>query len=293
MTLNRKSFICDAMSATVPFLFSGCRAFGSVSGVATKKMKFGVQLYSLRDLEAVDMGKTFEGVRKLGLDGVELWNMDNAPACEVRRLVALNGLEICGSHIRVDMIRTENLRKTLDYAGEAGIQNLIVAHMQPGNGEKDIKGWWLRMADAYSRAAEIAKKQNCRVGYHNHHLEFENKIDGVTVWETFLSAVSKDVIVQLDVGSATTAGQDPVYWYKRFPGRSPSVHLREAHNNDLGYYGVVGDPAPGKPAIDWHALFDAINRDRVTEWGIFEPTTSNTFGTVRRSHNELRRMGLA
>jgi len=288
--IDRKMFLGGALSTAVPFLFAGCRAFAPGSGGTSKKLKLAAQLYPLRDLEKVDLGKTLAGIRGLGLQGVEMWTFDNAPAREVRRLAALNGLEICGSHIRVDMIRPENLAKTLDYAGEAGIRNLIVAHMEPDANEKDVKGWWLGMADVYSRAAEVAKKRGCRIGYHNHYLEFETKVGGMTVWETFLSAVSKDVIVQLDVGSATTAGEDPVSWYKRFPGRSPSVHFREAHDNERGYYGVIGDPAPGKPAVDWRSLFAAIDEDPVTEWGIFEPTTSNTFGTIRRSLDALRTM---
>jgi len=94
------------------------------------------------------------------------------------------------------------------------------------------------------------------------------------------------------VGSATTAGEDPVYWYRRFPGRALSVHFREAHDNERGYYGVVGDLAPGKPGIDWHALLEAMREDPATQWGIFEPTTSNTFGTVRRSLDALKERGL-
>lgn len=285
MNVNRRTFLATGAAG----LLSGCASFPRADG---KKLKLAVQTYVLRDLLAKDLAGTYARIRGLGLAGVELWNTPAFDPKVVRRLLDDNGLEVCGAHLAHDMLSPAKIGQTLDYANEVGNRNLVVAWMQPSKDEKDVVGWWRREADFYSRAAVTAAERGCRVGYHNHYHEFTQRFEGKTLWEIFMTRISKDVIIQLDVGSAVHVDEDPVYWYKRFPGRSPSVHLRDEWDSKKGFPGVVGEPPPGRKGVDWKALFAAMEADPVTEWAVLEPVTSNTFDTVARSIANLRAMGL-
>ena len=284
MTVNRRTFLATGAAG----LLSGCASFPLFGG----KPKLAVQTYVLRDLLKKDLAGTYARIRELGLEGVELWNTPAFDPKTIRRLLDDNGLEVCGAHLSHDMLSPGKIERTLDYANEVGNRNLIVAWMQPSKDEKDVVGWWRREADFYSRAAVTAAARGCRVGYHNHYHEFTQRFGGKTLWEIFMTRISKDVIIQLDVGSAVHVDEDPVYWYTRFPGRSPSVHLRDEWDKEKGFPGVIGEPPPGRKGVDWPALFAAMRADPVTEWAVLEPVTSDTFDTVAKSIDNLRAMGL-
>ena len=282
--LTRRSFLAAGAAG----LMSGCASFPGFGA----RPKLAVQTYVLRDLLARDLDGTYARIRELGVEGVELWNTPAFDPKTVRRLLDDNGLEVCGAHLRHDMLSPEKIGRTLDYANEVGHRNLIVAWMQPAKDVKDVVDWWRREADFYTRAAVVAAERGCRVGYHNHYHEFTQRFGGRTPWEVFMARISSDVVVQLDVGSAAHVDMDPVYWYRRYPGRSPSVHLRDDWDGEKGYPGVVGEPPPGRPGVDWPELFAAMREDPVTEWAVLEPVTSDTFDTLARSIDNLRRMGL-
>ena len=284
MHVNRRTFLATGAAG----LLSGCASFPPFG----KKLKLAVQTYVLRDLLKKDLAGTYARIRELGVEGVELWNTPAFDPKTVRGLLDDNGLEVCGAHLTHDMLLPEKIGQTLDYANEVGNRNLIVAWMQPGKDERDVVGWWRREADFYTRAAVTAAERGCRVGYHNHYHEFVQRFGGRTLWEIFMARISSDVVVQLDVGSAAHVDMDPVYWYTRYPGRSPSVHLRDDWNSEKGFPGVVGEPPPGRIGVDWPALFAAMRADPVTEWAVLEPVTSGTFDTLERSIANLGRMGL-
>ena len=284
MAVDRRTFLATGAAG----LLSGCASFPFM-GV---RPKLAVQTYVLRDLLARDLDRTYAQIRRLGVQGVELWNTPAFSPRTLRFLLDFNGLEVCGAHLSHDQLAPEKIEQTLDYANEVGNRNLIVAWMQPSRDEKDVVGWWRREADFYSRAAVVAAKRGCRVGYHNHYHEFTQRFEGKTLWEIFMTRISRDVVVQLDVGSAAHVDEDPVYWYTRYPGRCPSVHIRDDWDKAKGFPGVVGEPPPGRKGVDWPALFAAMRADPATEWAVLEPVTSDTFDTLSKSIDNLRAMGL-
>ena len=61
------------------------------------------------------------------------------------------------------------------------------------------------------------------------------------------------------------AGEDPVYWLKKFPGRHRTLHAKEVYPGP----GILGQAPQGVKGVDWDALFVAAEKD-VLEWYIVE-----------------------
>jgi len=283
MNMNRREFLSAGALAA---LFAGCKSpFGG-----TPSPKIAVQTFVLRDLLKKDMPGTYAEIARRGLQGVELWDTPQFDAKTIAHLTRENGLEVCGAHIMIDLLKPAKLSWTLDYAATVGNRRLIVPWMGPDKSEKDVGGWWRRQADVFNEIAAKAKPYGCQVGYHNHLHEFTTKFGDKTVWELFVGKFSDDVIIQWDVGALAHCGEDAAAWYAKYPGRCPVVHLRDDWDGKKGAYGVIGRPPAGRPGVDWKAMNAAFARD-MPEWMVIEPVTSDRFDTVVDSLTALRQMG--
>ena len=69
-------------------------------------------------------------------------------------------------------------------------------------------------------------KAGIQFAYHNHHFEFV-PVDGQMPYETLLTACDPALVkMEMDLCWATAAGQDPVAWFDKYPGRFPMVHVK-------------------------------------------------------------------
>ena len=283
MNINRRQFISTGAMAAL----AGCCQcpFGG------RKPKFAVQTFSLRKLLEKDMAGTYESIGRLGLQGIELWDTPRFDAKTVRKLADGNGLEVCGAHVNLDLLAPEKLNWSLDYAATVGNRYIVVPWLCPGKDEKDVGGWWRRKADLFNELAQKMKPYGVKLGYHNHTHEFSTRFGDKTVWEMFVGNFSDDVMLQWDVGALVHCGEDPVAWYRRYPGRCPSVHVRDESDKPNGFFGVVGEPPPGKKGVDWMALKQAFETD-MPEWVVIEPVSCDRFDTVEKSLAYLKGLGL-
>ena len=158
--------------------------------------------------------------------------------------------------------------------------------------------WWRGMADKFAEAAVTVGKAGCTIGYHNHQHEFKPRLmlDGKETckWEILFSNTPDTVTMEMDVGWCVTAGEDPEYWYGRFPHRSITLHAKEVF--DKGAPGILGQPGTlpdGTPrkGVDWDRLFKVTDADGV-KWYVVEcETNPDSFVSVSESIKFLRSKG--
>ncbi|MEI7898715.1 MAG: sugar phosphate isomerase/epimerase [bacterium] len=255
MQVSRRKFIKAGAAgltvAAMPIL---------TQGAPKRKIKVGVQLYSVRDLCGKDLAGTLKAIKEMGYAGVEFAGYCGKNAKELKQLLADTGLAACGTHTGLDSIMPGKLQATIAFNQEIGNKFLMVPGMK-----LDTKQDCLDRAKELSAAAVTAKGAGLYVGYHNHQGEFKDKIDGVCKFEILFSNASPDVCMQLDTGHVVSAGDDPIKWFKKFPNRSRTIHAKETYPGP----GVLGQPAEGKPGVQWDDVFAAAEAD-VTEWYIVE-----------------------
>ena len=80
---------------------------------ARKKIPIGVQLYSIGKQFNGDVPGTLAGIKKIGYDGVEFAGYADHDAKTLRKLLDDNGLACCGSHIQLNTMIGDELRKPL------------------------------------------------------------------------------------------------------------------------------------------------------------------------------------
>ena len=246
---------------------------------AGTKTRVALQMYAIgkyvREVQTGGFAVVFRELAEMGYKGVEFagfsdYGSKGRTVEEMKKMLDDAGLVAAGAHVGMDVFAPQRIQRTLDSHLKLGCRTLICPSClyTPGKGyEGKMDDWVKHLAEFYSTAAETAKKSGVNIGYHNHVKEFTAKVaDGRCVWDAFFSACASSVCMELDVGWAATAGEDPVAWLKRFPGRSPTIHAKEHVSSASG---IFGDVPAGKKGVDWDALFIATDANGV-EWYVVE-----------------------
>ncbi len=301
MNISRRGFLTGAASLGGFTLASGC---STIPFFAPKKAKVALQLYSIGGyIGKVGLPKALEEVAKIGYKGVEFAGYWGFKPAELKKMLDDNGLQACGTHCHKNDFSPQNYAKKCEF--ELGYGNKFIC--SPGGGNMPPGGvsapsqakddFVKRLCDYYNEAAVNCAKYGCKVGLHNHMWEFQIKmLDGTTFWDRFLSNTSKDVLFEQDVGWTTCAGYDPCEQYKKYPGRSFTLHAKE---NGMGkgvkkFDAILGQPGqPGAVPVAWDALFPVTDADGV-EWYVVEcERHQGSLDAVRPSFEFLRSKGRA
>lgn len=220
----------------------------------------GLQLYSVREDAARDLGSVLSAVAGMGYEGVEFAGYYGHTADDVKGMLDKCGLNCCGAHVPLDQFTDDRLADTLRYHKAIGCEYLIVPWLPEQH--RNSRATWLKTAEMFNRLSHVVKAEGFRIGYHNHHVEF-SEMDGEIQWDTFFGNTEPDVIMQFDTGNALVAGADSTPFLRRYPGRSLSVHLKEySRSNDKALIGE-GD-------VDWPQVLHLCANVGGAKWFIVE-----------------------
>ena len=115
----------------------------------------------------------------------------------------------------------DNYQEIVDDVAEAGLKYLVCASIPVGTTTEINES-----IEILKKSGEAARKAGITLCYHNHTHEFEI-VDGKMPYDQFLQ-ISPDVLkMELDLGWATVAGQDPVALFNKNPGRYPLWHVKD------------------------------------------------------------------
>lgn len=110
--IYRREFLRrSALSATALSIGSG---LGQSATAASKKIPFGLQLYSIREQCKTDLPGMLVTVSKIGYKGVEFAGYHGRSAKELRTLLDDNGLVACGTHTPYESVLADKLGETIE-----------------------------------------------------------------------------------------------------------------------------------------------------------------------------------
>ena len=248
--MRRRDFIGMGALAALSAATGG-RTYGE-EPFAVNGIRIGVQMYSVSELWKSNPAAAFRKLKAMGYDGVQS--------------VILVG------------IFTNHFFFTPDKINEYDeiSQRIKVDILIPTREKDATAAEWRRHAEWLAELGEKFKPYGIRVGYHNHQHEFTEHFEGKRPIEFLYDA---GIPLELDVGHAKLAKDDPVAWLNRLKGRVPSIHAKPAGGN------VVGAE---EDANDWKAIFSAAAAAG-TKWAVVEcETRRNTYADVEASMNFLK-----
>jgi sugar phosphate isomerase/epimerase len=244
------------MSAALPFL-------------AAKDVPVGLELYSVRTELMKDLSGTVRAVARMGYPVVEFyapyfdWTL--AYAKDVRKLLDDLGIRCNSTHNNAPSFTPDGLQKAIELNQAIGSKYIVMASSPRITG---IDGW-KSLGEQLTAVAEKLRPLGMATGYHNHQNEWP-LLEGKRPMDVLAANTSKDVVLQLDVGTCVQVGADPVAWIRANPGRIKSVHCKDwGAGSDRGY-----NVAFGEGDSPWKAIFEAAENSGGVEYYLIEQEQS-------------------
>lgn len=225
-----------------------------------RRIRIGLQLYSVRQDCARDLPGTLARVAEMGYEGVEFAGYYGRSAEELRKMLDERGLKCCGTHTALNTLLGDALEPTIAFNRTLGNRYLVVPSLPKERTAS--KEAWLETARLFNELAEKVKPYGMQVGYHNHAIEFR-PLEGEVPWDLFFSHTKPEVFMQLDTGNARHGGADPVAILKRYPGRALTLHLK-------AYSSTNPKALLGEDELDWKTILHLCATVGGTEWFIVE-----------------------
>lgn len=218
-------------------------------------MKFGVQLWSLREIgEKEGTEAVLKAVADAGYDGVEFAGFYGTAPDEMKALLQKYDLVPMSAHIGAWAIE-----ENLPFIDALGIRYVFIPWEGPETFADPEK--YAALLEQTAKMKKLMDERGIVFGYHNHAHEYENGCDSL-----FRFTSDADIKAELDVFWATVAGKNAVEEMKRLKGRLACVHIKEAaaENPRENPQPVVGEGCVGMEGVFAEAKAQGI------EWCFLE-----------------------
>jgi len=259
--------------------------------------RVGLQLYTVRELMKQDFDGTIAGVAQIGYKEVEFAGYDGKTPQEARAALDKNGLTSPSAHHDIEALE-KNMSAITDGANVIG-QKFIVcpyldAKLRTAEGYKHF-------AEALNKAGEGTQRAGIQFAYHNHSFEFAKTegLGGKLPYDFLLTETdAKLVKMEMDLCWMTVAGQDPVAYFNKYPGRFPLVHVKDWTKEGAGpqdYTGAVGHSVEGHLAnvgsgsIDWKRIFGQSGKAGIQHYFV-ENDDAKSLADPRASYEYLAKL---
>ncbi len=183
-----------------------------------------------------------------------------------------------GKPIRIPPMRNlrDNMQELVDEVAEAGIPYLVCANIPTGT-SADIQA----SIATLNRTGEACRKAGITLAYHNHTEEFAT-VDGKTPYDQFLTHLSPDIKMELDLCWATEAGIDPADLFARYPGRFPLWHVKDLSKDKSG-------PVPvGTGIVDFRHIFAHADQAGLQHFFVEHDMPADPYASITTSFQNLQ-----
>ncbi len=199
----------------------------------------GIQLYSVRDDMKLNPLGTLQQLSKMGYKYVEHANYVDRKfygwtAKEFRKVLDDLGLKMPSGHTVMRFNHWDNATKDFTDAWKYTVEDAAVCGqhfvISPSIEETSRKNYddLKKMLELFNKSGELCNKSGMKFGYHNHHFEFLESMNGRTLFDIILSDTdSKLVMQQLDIGNMINGGAKALDIMKKYPGRFESMHVKD------------------------------------------------------------------
>lgn len=224
-------------------------------------MKYGLQMYSLRDITEKDMEGALREVSAMGYSFVEFAGFMGHEAWQIKEWLDKYGLKASGTHTGMQALSEEELSDTIAYHKAIGCSNIIIPY-EGFQKKTDIDSFVERVNKLIPRL----KAEGIDLHYHNHAHEFLPNEDGQIPEEEIMKRTG--ILLEVDTYWVFAAEKDPVEFIKGNKDRIRVIHLKDGVGGDKGTSLGLGKA----PVKEVRKAAIELGMDMVVESEGLEPT---------------------
>jgi sugar phosphate isomerase/epimerase len=291
--MNRRTFIESTLATGV------LASLPSKTFAATHQIeKVGMQLYTVRDAMKTDFVGTIAKVASIGYKEVEFAGYFNHSPSEVRAILDKNGLTAPSCHVAYDVVE-KKWPETIEAAHTIGHSFIVCPSINKE--QRSSAERWKHVTELFNKAGEASKKAGIQFGYHNHWMEFspDANLGNKLPYDYLLESTDANLVkMEMDLGWISVAGQDPLAYFKRYPGRFPLVHVKDFKklpqltpqqlaNFDSKELEANDMTEPGRGVIDWKRIFSRADEAGIHHYFVEHDAPKDPFASLAISYKYL------
>lgn len=274
--MKRRDFLGAAAGAVAGLTAGAALAQRAATG---KLDQIGLQLYTLRDMMKSNVARTLAAVAEAGYNQVEFAGYFDVSARDMKKLLDANGLTAPSAHIAMSELDAP-WESTLENALTLGHEYLTVSWIDEPL--RTLEGY-RRVAETFNAAGRRSRESGVQLAFHNHSYGFE-PIGGEVPYEILLRGTDpRYLAMEADVFWMRQAGQDPLAWFARYPGRFHMLHLK-----DMGPPPANQMLDVGKGVMDWAAILSRSKAAGVRYYFVEHDEPADPIASIRSSYRYLR-----
>jgi sugar phosphate isomerase/epimerase len=194
----------------------------------------------------------------IGYNDVEIYSLYGKTPREFGQILKDNGITASSGHYLLPAVKSE-WPKRIEDAQTLGLRYMVIAILDPQ--ERKSLDNYKKLAELFNQAGEATRKAGIQFCYHNHNFEFQ-KLGDTMPYDYLLKTLDPKLVkFEMDCFWVTHAGQDPVAYFKKYPGRFPQLHIKDMKDEPAPIQELdakMGLFAPvGSGSIDWKRIFAA------------------------------------
>ena len=227
-------------------------------------MKYGIQMYSLRDITPKDLDGALKAVADMGYEMVEFAGFFGHSAEEVKAMLDKYGLVCSGTHSGLGDLLND-FEGTVKFHKTIGNKNYIIPGHDLSTKEK-LDTFIAQVNDIVPKL----RAEGIELGYHNHSHEFVDMPEGYQIHRELETRT--DIFFEIDTYWAYVAKQDPIALLERLKDRVPVIHLKDGDANGRGFslgQGTAPAAAVRRFAID-HGMMIVVESEGLDPTGCEE-----------------------
>lgn len=212
-----------------------------------RKEIMGIQLYSVRDDMRKDPLGTLKQLAAMGYRYVEHANYADRKfygykPLEFKKVLRGLGMKMRSGHTVLGAQHWDESKKDFTDAWKWTIEDAAIV------GQKYVISPWLderyrqtyddlkRYMEVFNKSGALCKKSGLKFGYHNHHFEFVEQLNGRKVYDVILQNTDPTLVAQqLDTGNLYNGGVVALDIVKQYPGRFELMHVKDEIESKGGH----------------------------------------------------------
>lgn len=247
-----------------------------------------------------DVPGTLAKVAAIGYKEMEFAGYFGHSPKDISDLLKKNGLTSPSSHVSYDVVK-DMLPETLETAHAIGQTYLVCPFIDPKI--RQTADDWKNIVDTFNKAGEACAKAGVQFAYHNHWWEFEpdKALGGRFAYDYLLESTDKNKVkMEMDLCWISVAGQDPVAYFKKYPGRFPLVHVKDMKvlpkitPEQLISYKMdeinKGMTSVGDGVIDWKRIFASSEVGGIKHYFVENDYPQDAFANLAASFAYLYKL---
>ncbi len=262
-------------------------------------MKKGVQTFTVRNFmnSVEEVERSLRKIKDIGYDSVQTWTPRFMNHKEFKQLLDDIGLETCSSGGSYERMVEDPaaIEEAIEQAKIFGVEYVSVGTLPKEM--RESRDGYKRYTESINKIAAELKKENLKLLYHPHALEFISLGGGLKGMDIILNESDPDGLhFALDTHWLAAAGVSVVDWIYKVKGRMKIIHFKD--------YAIVGGAVKiedvckefaevGEGNIDWPKVIAAC-RDIGVEFAIVEQDTcpGDPFDSLKISFDNMVKFGL-